>query len=123
MNQMEAYAAEFDRCAKWIESALSFSYGTFDLDDVRNAVLSGHMQLWPSENAALISEINRYPARTVCHIAFAGGNLEELRALKPVVMEWAKRQGCDLISVAGRKGWVRALGIGRIVSTIAIEDL
>jgi hypothetical protein len=123
MSQLEAYAREFERCAPWIESSLKYANDCYSIDDIRGAVLKGQMQLWPSENAALITELTIYPQRMGCIVAFAGGNLDELRRMVPVIKQWAKEKGCDFVSVHGRKGWVRALGIGRIASTIAIEEI
>lgn len=81
------------------------------------------MQLWPGERSALLSEIVRYPRRVGCHIAFAGGDLEELRMMADTVEAWAKSVGCDHITVGGRAGWVRALGRGEIYSTNARKEL
>lgn len=117
------YAAEFDRCAAWLEKSLPYCHGTHTLQDLREATLAGRMQLWPGERSALLTEIIRYPRRTGCHVAFAGGDLEELRKMADTVEAWAKSVGCDHITVSGRAGWVRALGRGEIYSTMAGKDL
>lgn len=123
MTLQERIAQEFDRNAHYIERSLPYANGTYTLEDIRNACMQGQMQLWPGERCALISEICHYPQRTGCHVAFAGGNLDELKNLAPQVMSWARSKGCDFVSVQGRPGWVKALGFGRVVSTIALEDL
>lgn len=120
---LDQYAEEFDRCAQWIEPALQYASDCYTLDDLRNACLEGKMQLWPGKRSALVSEIAHYPNKTVCIVAFGGGDLEELAVMSRDVMAWAKSVGCDVIQVQGRKGWARALGIGRVVSTTSIQEL
>lgn len=114
---------EWDRCAQWIEPSLEYSNGCFDMPSIKSAVFSGKAQLWPGERAAMVTEIAEYPLRTGCVVMFAGGDLDELRAMRLQVEQWAKQRGCDFISAHGRKGWVRALGVGRIVSTYSARDL
>ena len=123
MDPRELIAAEFDRCAGWIASALPYSNHCYDIEDIRSACIAGQMQLWPGQKSALVTELCQYPARTGCLVAFAGGDLEELRGMAPTIKQWAKTKGCDFVAVQGRKGWVRALGIGRICSTLSVEDI
>ena len=122
-HDLELYSDEFDRCAAWIESAIPYSNHCWTIQDVKAACMAGKMQLWPGEKSALVTEICQYPVRTGCLVAFAGGDLDELRSMAPTIKQWAKSKGCDFVSVMGRKGWVRALGIGRICSTFAVEDI
>lgn len=123
MSAIEFYAAEFDRCAPFIARSLDHGFGAYDLDDIRNACLAGHMQLWPAERSAAVTEIVHYPSRTGLIVAFAGGELEELKALMPNIKAFALNNGCDFWATNGRPGWARALGIGRVVSTLCAEDL
>lgn len=116
-------AAEFDRCAPWIESALPHCFGNYELSDVRDACLAGQMQLWPGQRSAMVTEIHRWPRRTAIHVLFAGGDLDELRAMSRDVLAWAKTKGCDHATVTGRDGWARALGFGQRVSTNSRMEL
>lgn len=120
---LEAYAAEFDRCAPAIARSLEHGAGCYDLEDIRNACLAGHMQLWPAPHSAAITEIVHYPARTGLIVAFAGGEIDELKALMPSIRAFAKANGCDFWATNGRPGWARKLGIGRVVSTMCMEDI
>lgn len=120
---LEAYAAEFDRCAPIIEPALSYTEGCYDLEDVRNAVLAGHMQLWPGDKSAMVTELVYYPSRKGLIVAFAGGEFAELNMMKEQVRAFAKANGCDFWATNGRPGWARKLGIGRQVSAMCMEDL
>ena len=120
---LEAYAVEFDRCAKFIEPAIDrFGFGNLDVGDVKAYVMAGKMQLWPAENSALVTEIIEHPARTCLHVAFAGGQFEELAALAPIIKRWAIEKGCDHWTCSGRDGWARALGFGSKAYTVYRED-
>lgn len=120
---LERLAAEWERCAKWIEPSLAYANGCYDMASLWEAVVLGKMQLWPGERSAMLSEIVRFPLKTGCTVAFAGGDMEELKRMQVIVEDWARSKGCDFISVHGRRGWVRALGVGRVVSTTASRDL
>ena len=100
---------EILRCRKWIEDALEYSGGTHDFDDIVDAIYSGRMQLWPAENSALVTEIIVYPRKKVLHIFLGGGELQEILGMHDSVIEWAKLQGCEALTVAGRAGWSKPL--------------
>lgn len=123
MNALELYTAELTRCAEWIKAALPYCNGAYEWDDIVNACLTGRMQLWPGEKSALVTEIVQYPRRKYCVVSFAGGDLEELEQMSHRIRAYARSLGCDHMAVHGRKGWARALGVGRIVSTTAVEAL
>lgn len=120
----DTYLAELGRCRGWIESALPYCHGNYEWDDVVTFCLDGRMQLWPGERSAAVTTISQYPRRKGLTVIFAGGDLEELRAvLAPQIEDWARTIGCDHITVIGRAGWVRALGTGEIVATMASKEL
>lgn len=121
---LEMYAAEFDRCAEFLRPSVErYSFGNHDMGDLKAFVMAGKMQLWPGERSALLTEIVQHPARTGCHVAYGGGDLDELRAMAPRIREWARSVGCDHLTCAGRKGWARALGFGTLAYTVCREDI
>lgn len=120
---MGDYAAEFDRCAPWIESALPYCHGNYELSDIKDACLAGHMQLWPGERSALVSQIIRWPRRTELNVTFAGGDLAEIEQISEHVKAWGKSKGCDHVTVWGRPGWVRALKQGQVFATGSRKEL
>lgn len=121
---LEVYAAEFDRCAEFLAPSVErYAFGNHDLEDLKALTLAGKMQLWPGQRSALLTEIVQHPARTGLHVTYGGGDLDELRAMSVPLREWAKRQGCDHMTCAGRKGWARALGFGHEAYTVCREDI
>lgn len=96
---------EFWRLREPIESALKYSAGTHTIEDVAQGVSDGRFQIWNHHNSAVITEIIVYPQVKVLHYFLAGGNLDELKSMRPVIESWAKQLGCVRVTLAGRKGW------------------
>lgn len=92
----------------FIEAALEHSGGSHNFEDIVDGILSGEMQLWATDKAALVTEIHLCPRKTRFHVFLAGGDLTEIRRLAPILTEWAKGQGCQQITLTGRKGWERS---------------
>ena len=102
------WVKEFKRCEKWLEDALDYAHGTFDINDVFNDVVNGTAQFWPGKNSAVVTQIVPYPKKKVLHFFLAGGDIKELEEMEPGIIEWAKSQGCEAISLTGRPGWTRS---------------
>lgn len=98
---------QLGRCRKYIEDALEYSGGTHTFDDVAAGVLKGEFQLWHHDNAAIVTEIVVYPRLKDLHFFLAGGNLDELQQMTPIIEDWGRSVGCTRVSLAGRKGWQR----------------
>lgn len=90
-----------------IESALAYGSGTHTFDDIVELVESGRAQFWPGLNSAVVTQIDRQPRRNVLYFFLAGGNLAELEAMEPLILEWGREQGCTLAAMLGRPGWER----------------
>lgn len=98
---------ELNRCRQWIEDALEYSGGTHSFDDIAAGVLAKKFQLWPNHNSAVVTEIVVYPKTKNLHFFLAGGNLDELKMMRPYIEQWGKSIGCTRVTLAGRKGWER----------------
>lgn len=92
----------------FLEPALKYALGTHTFDDVVDGLVSGEMQLWANDKAAVITEIQTYPRMKVCHFFLAGGDLNELDLFQRVIGQWAKSLGCTRLTLAGRRGWERS---------------
>lgn len=74
------------------------------------AIEAGEAHFWPGERSAIVSEFHIYPRQTRLHFWLAGGDMDELlTVLRPKAEAWAISKGITKFSVAGRKGWVRAM--------------
>jgi hypothetical protein len=92
-----------------IEDALRYNSGTHVYEDIEKAVIAGEMQIWPTPNSCAVTEIAVYARKKVLHVFLAAGDLDEIVGGLDVAMAWAKAQGCESISLTGRKGWERVL--------------
>jgi hypothetical protein len=98
---------ELNRCRQWIVDALEYSSGTHTFDDIAAGVMNNRFHLWPNANSAVVTEIIVYPQAKALHFFLAGGNLDELKQMRPVIESWGKSVGCTRVTLAGRKGWER----------------
>lgn len=99
----------FDQAAPMLEPALSHMNGELLLEDVRERVLLGDMQLWLGEGYAAVTEVLNYPRRRVVLVHLAGGELAPLVEADGELVKFAKLVEATGIEIIGRKGWVRAL--------------
>jgi hypothetical protein len=97
-------------CRNWIESALAYSGGTHEYMDIVDGVISGHMQLWMGESGCAVTEITVYPKKKVLHVFLAAGDMDQIKDFEASAAEFAKQNGCDAMTVAGRPGWKKVLG-------------
>ena len=104
---------ELMRGKAWIESALKKGGETHDFKDIVDGVLSGHMQLWMGANGCAVTEVIVYPNKKVLHVFLAGGDkgygIKQITDMHDDAMAWGKEQGCNGMTVAGRKGWKKVL--------------
>jgi len=100
---------ELERCKGWIESALEYGGGTHYYEDIAEAIVAGKMQLWPAKDSCLVTEITVFPRKKVLHVFLGGGDLEEIIGMHESVVQWAIEQGCESLTMTGRKGWLKAL--------------
>ena len=95
------------RLRRHVEAALEYSGGTHTLDDIAAGIMSDRYQLWPGQSSAVVTEILVYPKLKNLHFFLAGGNLDELKKMRPHIEAWGKSVGCTRVTLAGRKGWER----------------
>ena len=90
-----------------MQSALEYSGGTHTFDDVAQAVTENRFQIWPGVNSVVVTEIIVYPRIKNLHYFLAGGDLDELKLMRPHIERWGKSLGCTRVTLAGRKGWAK----------------
>lgn len=95
------------RLRRHVEAALEYSGGTHNFDDIAEMVQDGRLQLWPASNSVVLTEIIVYPRLKNLHYFLAGGDLDELSRMRPLIESWGKSIGCTRVTLAGRSGWQR----------------
>lgn len=100
---------DLSRYRRYIESALAYGGGTHTYDDVVEMIAAGQAMLWTGPASVAITEIIQHPQRRVLNIWLAGGEapgvLPEMEKILPIILDWARKQGCTQAIFLGRKGW------------------
>jgi len=98
---------DLERLRHHVEAALEYSGGTHGIEDIAEGLEAGKFQLWPAENSVIVTQINVYPRLKNLHFFLAGGDLDEIRLMHPLIEQWGKSMGCTRVSLAGRQGWAK----------------
>ena len=96
---------DLQRLRHHVEAALEYSGGTHGIEDIAEGIKSGRFQLWPADDSVVVTEIIVYPRLKNLHFFLAGGDLDELRLMRPLIESWGRDMGCTRVSLAGREGW------------------
>lgn len=98
---------QLERLRHHVEAALEYSGGTHNFDDVAEMVKDHRLQLWPAKDSVVLTEIIVYPRLKNLHYFLAGGDLDELSRMRPLIESWGKSIGCTRVTLAGRRGWAK----------------
>ena len=99
---------ELERLRHHVEAALEYSGGTHNFDDIAEMVQRNQLQLWPAKDSVVLTEIIVYPRLKNLHYFLAGGDLDELSRMRPMIESWGKSLGCTRVTLAGRRGWQKS---------------
>jgi hypothetical protein len=99
----------------FIASALEKSQHDYKLEDVYDCLIKKDMQLWVWNKgdeivACGVTTITSYPNRKICAMPFVGGTkMREWIKAEPLIIAWAKAQGCTQLEGYCRPGWKKVL--------------
>lgn len=96
-----------ERLRQHVEAALEYSGGTHNFEDIVEMVEKQQLQLWPAKDSVVLTEIIVYPRLKNLHYFLAGGDLDELSRMRPLIESWGKSLGCTRVTLAGRRGWAK----------------
>lgn len=108
MTRQELLEA-FQVAAPMLQAALARGRGEYHLEDIKDRVVLGDLQLWLGEGYAAVTEVLDYPQRRIVLVHLAGGELAPLIEADGELVKFAKVMGATGIEIIGRKGWVKAL--------------
>jgi hypothetical protein len=101
---------QWARCRPWIEAALPYGGGFFEIADVEAMIADGDAIFWPGEGCAIVTQFWTMPRTRVLNFWLAGGDMAEIvGVLRPRIEQFAAANGCGAVVIAGRKGWQRVL--------------
>lgn len=95
------------RLRQHVDAALEYSGGTHHFEDIVEMVRCSKLQVWPAKQSIVLTEIITYPRLKNLHYFLAGGDMDELSQMRPMIESWGKSLGCTRVSLAGRRGWAK----------------
>ena len=95
--------------ASKLKRALDVGGGIYSPLDIAQAVAEGRMQSWTRGDSLVVTEVLRFPRKSLANIVLAMGDLEDVMALQPGIEEFGQGLGCEKLVMAGRPGWVGVL--------------
>ena len=111
---------EWDRLAPLIQEALDID-PTDTIDGIKAAVEAKELDFWPGHNTAAIGQIVKHPLRTDYHLWLAAGDLAEAITAFESVKAYAKAMGCNRVTLFGRRGFLKALGMSETFTGMAVD--
>ena len=105
---VSSFNYDWQRCRKYIVNAVEHQ-DLYSIEDIEVKIADGTFQFWPGIQSAFVTEISRFPQKTVLNLLFCGGDYKELEAMLPYIEEFGKRCGATQIFGGGRPGWKRKL--------------
>jgi hypothetical protein len=75
--------------------------------EVLELLRANQAQLWQGDTAAAVLQLIRPPP--TLHIWLAGGSMAGLLEMRAGMEAWGRSQGCDYVTINGRRGWARVL--------------
>lgn len=90
-----------------IESALLYCDASHRYEDVEQMIAAGHAQAWTGPASIFVTEHCSQPRSSYLNIFLAAGEIRELTAMLPGILEWAKAKGASYATFTGRRGWLR----------------
>lgn len=88
--------------------------GTYTVEDIAQRLLKETAQLWVALRndrvvMACVTEINDYKRRECNILICAGSRRQDWIGFLEHIKEWARAEGCQAMTLTGRKGWQRVL--------------
>ena len=123
--EMQAFTyQQLERCWPWIAAAIAHYGPTHTKQQVWDALVHGHAQLWPMPRAVMVTQINNhFTGFKEAQAWMAGGDLKDILEWTPRIEQWARDEGCARAVVAGRRGWLKVLDNYHELITIMAKDL
>ena len=98
-----------DKIRALIASALEYDKA-YDVQDIIDEVNEGRAEIWTTEKSLAVTNVVQKPKVLQFHIWIAAGDLTELmEQIYPHLETRARQLGCGIMSISGRRGWIRKL--------------
>lgn len=89
-----------------IRRVLEEQGGLYSWEDILAELEAGSLQSFSEGESTVFTSVREYPRKRVLDVRLAVGTMNEIYAIQPRVVAFAKEQGCELLQAFGREGWV-----------------
>jgi len=94
---------QWKRCKPWIEQALEYTNGMYDIEDIEASLAEQTMVFMPGENSALVLDIGQTPKGKVLNVFLGGGEKgktlrEYIERMDASVVAFARANNCRWIT-------------------------
>lgn len=109
---------EFERCFPWLWASMlegAFEHNgrkwpSHNRPQLWGRVVRGTVFFWPFLNCAFLTYFETSPSGLKSHVTWlAGGKLEDVVEMTPMLEHWGRLNGCHRQIATGRRGWLRSL--------------
>ncbi len=116
----------------FLQSALDYSHGAMNIDDVKNFLMIGNLNLWvvldkksKKIRMAIVTEVLQHRRKKICRCILAGGGNAKMWVITSGHIEtWAKSTGCDRLESSCRAGFEKVFkesGYKKLYTVLAKE--
>lgn len=107
-----------------LERVLKRQGGFYTFNDIMDCIAAGTMQSFADGDTWVVTQVHEFPRKKVLDIAFVIGDVDALHRLEPVLEEFAREIGAEMMMATGRLGWEKKYFPGwRRVSTNFVRDV
>lgn len=90
-----------DRLDKMLEA----SGGLYIFEDIVELIHTGQMQSFADGDNWVVTQVNKFPRKTVLDIVLVIGDMEAVLAMEDRLVAYAAEVGAEIIVATGRLGW------------------
>ena len=108
-----------DRLGPLLQQAIDECPATHTFHTVMEAITEGRAHLWCGERCVAVTEFNEQPLRRILNVWLAGGDLREMKSLRPGIEAFGRAHGATAVTFSAKltvaakrrlSGWTRASG-------------
>ena len=107
----------------WLAPAIEAGGDRLTMESVWQSIEAGQRQLWVGPKGAAVTEILQFPTCRVLHVLLAGGEIDQIRDFEDSAAAYGRAAGCTRMTLAGRRGWERALPHWKATEIVMERDI
>lgn len=95
-----------------MQRLLEMQGGLYSFEDIVELIKAGELQSFCSDETWIVTRIDNFPRKRVLNIFLVVGDMDKAKAMEPVIIDFAKEVGAEMLTAYGRPGWERVASEG-----------